>query len=457
MSTPQAKARPQITIIFPELDPGVDYGEMFTKFEFKGMANGGYTIKAILADPSFNILDKLIADDGYFAKARTKPVIIHFQIRWGKKSEATYPKSATKEKQIAYILSLKAKGGGDKGLLEFIAMDPPSWFLNMGDGNGGLYKGTVSDAIKKVVEKYAPGVKLEVGHTIDSKEGKWWMMRQDPKTFLSSLFDWSASVTRHKTQWIFAPDGMDLIIKEQAELKSEQRGFYRYMDGDSHDTIRNWEFLADNALSVAQTKLITQGISAVSGQYLDRITDKDENKVFIKDSRTATKKVAKIKADGGFTKPDGEKPQKVGWSSVSAIPEIHSAGDLGLKYEEYIDGRPRAMWLNLVNALMRVKIECLGHGEWSGCKGLGVDTVFIKWTSAKKASGDNKKFWWMTGNWLVYGFHHRVERGFWFTDLYLARFDHDSIAEKVGGKDTPEPTGVPDSRPLGLPDFDNVA
>ena len=278
MSVPKAKARPQITMIFPELDQNGDHGKMLSKFEFKGMVNGGYTIKGKLVDPNFNILNKLV-DSGYFKNSRTKPVLVRFQIRWGTKEETSFPETATKE-QIAYLISLKATGeqSADNGILEFIAMDPPSWLLNMGDGNGGVYKGRVSDAIKQVVNEYAPGIELQISRTIDSKEGKWWMMRQDPKTFISSLFDWSSSVTKDKTQWIFTPDGNSLVIKEQAELISKQRGFYRFMEQNDHDTIRNWEFLADNALSVVQTKLITQGISAVSGQYLDRITDKDEEK-----------------------------------------------------------------------------------------------------------------------------------------------------------------------------------
>lgn len=437
MSTPKAKARPQITLIFDLPTPGLaeqDVGKMLSNFEFKGMVNGGYVIKGKLVDPNFNILN-LLVDSGYFRETRTRPVPVIFQIRWGTKAETQYPESATKPRQVAYLLSLKAIGeqSADNGLLEFVAMDPPSWFLNMGDGSGGVYTGRVSDAIKQVVGEYAPNVNLDISQTLDSEKGKWWMMRQDPKTFISSLFDWSSSVTRKKTQWVFAPDGFDLVIKEQAELQSKQRGFYRFMEQDDHDTIRNWEFLADNALSVVETKLITQGISAISGQYLDRITDKDEEKVFIKDKRTPNKKIAKIKDDQGFKKPPDSDPQEVGWSAVSTIPEIYSAGDLGLRYEEYLDGRPRAMWLNLVNALMRVKIECLGHGEWSSCEGLGVDTAFIKWTSGKKSGAGDKPFWWMTGNWIVYGYHHRVNRGFWFTDLYLARFDYDAIAQKVGG------------------------
>lgn len=436
MSIPKAIAKPQITLIFafdspiPGLD-GKDVGKMVSNFEFKGMVNGGYVIRGTLVDPNFNILNRLV-DSGYFTETRTKPVSVIFQIRWGNKTETQFPETATKERQIAYLLSLKAAGdSADSGLLEFIAMDPPSWFLNMGDGNGGVYKGRVSDAIKQVVEEYAPKVKLDIGRTIDSEEGKWWMMRQDPKSFISSLFDWSASITQKQTQWVFAPDGFDLVIKEQAQLQSKQRGFYRFLEQEDHDTIRNWEFLADNALSVVESKLITQGLSAVSGQYLDRITDEKEEKVFVKDSRTPNKKIARIKKDQGFTKPSDADPQKVGWTSVTAIPEIYSAGDLGLQYDEYIDGRPRAMWLNLVNALMRVKLECVGHGEWSSCEGLGSDTIFVKWTSGQTDTG-NKPFWWMTGNWLVYGFHHRMNRGFWFTDLYVARFDHDAEAKKVG-------------------------
>lgn len=435
MSVPTAKARPQISIIFDLPTRGLedrDVGKMMSNFEFKGMVNGGYLIRGRLIDPNFNVLNNLV-DSGYFKETRTRPVPVIFQMRWGPKAEAKYPESATRN-QVAFLISLKAIGekSADDGLLEFVAMDPPSWYLNMGDGNGKLYKGRVSDALKQVVSEYAPKIFLDVGRTIDSAEGKWWMMRQDPKSFISSLFDWSASVTQKGTQWIFTPDGFDLTIKEQGQIQSKQRGFYRFLDEEMHDTIRNWEFLADNALSVVQTKLITQGISAISGQYLDRITDQKQEKVFVKDSRTAAKKIARIKPDQGFTKPGDDRPQKVGWSSVTSIPEIYSAGDIGLRYEEYIDGRPRAMWLNMVNALMRVKFECVGHGEWSSCVGLGSDTIFVKWSSGKKREAD-KPFWWMTGNWLVYGFHHRMNRGFWYTDLYAARFDHDAAATKVGG------------------------
>ncbi len=89
------------------------------------------------------------------------------------------------------------------------------------------------------------------------------------------------------------------------------------------------------------------------------------------------------------------------------------------------------MWLNMVNTLLRAKFTVNGHGEWSECRGLGVDTIFVKWTTGKGENGE--RFWWTTGSWLVYGFHHVVDRGKWLTDLYCARFDSDSSSKKVGG------------------------
>ncbi len=167
----------------------------------------------------------------------------------------------------------------------------------------------------------------------------------------------------------------------------------------------------------------------MSGQYLDKVTDQQEQKVFAKDQTTTAKKIAKTTGDQSFTKPPDGEPQQVGWSSVSAIPEIYSAGELGLRYEEYVDGRPRGMWLNMVNNLMRMKLTVLGHGEWSDCLGLGTDTVFIRWVTAPDDTG---KLWFKTGNWLVYGFHHHLSRRRWLTDLFIARFDHDAQGERVG-------------------------
>lgn len=426
--SPSAQAKPQIVIKFHMPGGAVNLGEYYTTFEFKAMINGGYIIKADLYDPHFNLQSKLV-ELGYFQHSRTAPVVVEFQIKWG--PDATVGLDATVN-QFAILLSLKAYGdGSDKANIEFTAMDPPSWYLNMGDGHGGVIKGSVYQAIRKVVQKYAPKIKTEVSKTIDSVHNRWWMMRQDPKTFISSLLDWSSSVTQEKTHWLVASNGYNLVIKEQAKWKSRQRAYYRAYADKKLSNIGEWDLLADNALSVVQTKMTAQGSSAVTGAYLDQVTDARQMKTVVKDSTTPAKQTAKVTNEQSFTKPPDANPPLVGSTAVSCIPEVYSAGDLGVPYQEYIDGRPRAMWLNMMQGLLRVKLSVVGHAIYSDCMGLGVDTVFIRWVSGP--SGDDKENWWMTGNWTIYGFHHRVNRGNWITDIYLCRFDHDTASKKVGG------------------------
>ena len=242
------------------------------------------------------------------------------------------------------------------------------------------------------------------------------------------------SITQRKTQWLIECDGYDLTIKEQGALQSRQRAFYRYLFDSKISTIKNINIRAKNALSIVQTKLITAGLSATSGRYLDKITDSSEKNVFVSDKNTDNKQIARTGDGQTFSKPADGGPTQLGWSQVMAIPEIYSSGDTGLPYENYIDGRPRAIWLNMVNSLLRAKLTVMGHGEWSECRGLGVDTIFVKWTSGKVQDEDTgSKFWWPTGNWLVYGFNHVVTRKAWNTELYCARYDYDSNARVVGG------------------------
>lgn len=407
----------------------LDLGRYFTDFEFKSMMNGGYIIRATLYDAHFNLQSELIRE-GYFKKSRTSPVYVKFQILWNK--ESTYPESATKV-QEAILVAMEADGtASDKANITFVAIDPPSYYLNIGDAAGTVFKGRVDQVIDQIVKKYAPNIKLEISKTTDSDNNKWWMMRQDPMSFIRSFLDWSSSITQNKTQWIIAADGKDLIIREQSLWPSKMRGYYSVLT-EERSTIKDWELLADNALSLVQSKLLSQGVSSISGSYYDRITDKEENKLFVKDKTTSKKKTVKTDQDRSFTKPvDGTSPS-VGWSSITSIPEIYSAGELGLKYDDYIDGRARGMFLNLTNSLLRVKFEVMGHGEFSSGMGLGTDTIYIRWREGSGSTDENHKYWWMTGSWLIYGFHHRVTRSQWMTDLYCARHDYDADSIKVGG------------------------
>ena len=437
-NSPKAKSKPQVSFIVYRGDRGDaeslsgDIGSSLIKLEMQAMANGGYTIRGTFSDSNFNIYDKLIEAD-YFLRARKEPMKIQFQCRWDGRGQAPVPQSATK-KITAFLISMEAlqPKNTDRNDIEFVAIDPPSWYLNAGDASGKCFTGNVGSVMRQVIEEYTPPdrLQLDIATTTDSKEGKWWLMRQDPKSFLSSMFDWSSAVTESKTQWVFAPNNYKLTIKPQGLLPSKQRRYYTYQKLN-HDQINSFRLLTDNALSAVQTKLITQGLSTISGQYLDFQTAKKEVQVF--DGNTDQKKVARVKQGRSFSKPPEGSPPSVGYTSIMSVPEIGSAGDLGLPYKDYIDGRPRAMYLNMVNNLMKAKVSVLGDGEWSSCEGLGVDTIFVDWVKAAKNGNKSKLQHWYTGSWLVYGFYHNITPTNWTTDVYCARFDQDSTAIKVGG------------------------
>lgn len=401
--------------------------------EFRGMVNQGYVVKVELVNSQFSLLSSLV-EDGYFREAQTRPIVMTFQLSSG--SGATYPQSATKL-QKAIIVSVHGSGSvrsGDTDTLTFIAIDPASWFLQMGDCNGGAIRGNIEAVLRTVMQTYAPKIEADIGKSIDSPHNTWWPMRQSPKGFIWSLLEWSSSLTPSRTNWMSMVDGYKLALKEQAAFESRPRAYYRVFVGNNQDTVVAWELMMDNALSLMQTKLVTHGVSATAGAYLDRTTDKNEEFVFVKDSRTTTKVIPKMRPDDSYTKPPEGKPQTVGWTSINSVPEVYSGGELGVDYSQYVDGRARRHWLNLNQGLIKLKLTVVGHGEWSDTFGLGVDTAFVRWQHSKTYAPDGDPWYWVTGTWLVYGFHHRMNMGMWHTDLYLARCAHDSSGKRVGGE-----------------------
>ncbi|MDB4489907.1 hypothetical protein N9045_00175 [bacterium] len=449
-NTPKTQAKPQVSFIVYKGNGGKaeplaeDLGPSLISLEMQAMANGGYTIRGRFSDLNFNIYNQLIENE-YFKFARRQPIKVQFKCKWSNQSEEPdiekgIPGTATKW-IIGYIISMEAVQPelADRNQIEFILIDPPSWYLNVGDASGKCYTGNVGGVIRNVVQDYTPKgpnnepfLKLDISTTRDSQQGKWWMMRQDPKSFLSSLFDWSASLTPTKTQWVFAPDNYDLVIKPQGLFSSKQRRYYSYHRNKANDPIKQVTLLTDNALSSVQTKLITQGLSTISGQYLDYQTS--QRNVEVGDSNTTQKKIARVKKGRAFEKPP-KGGDSVGYTSVMTIPEVGSAGDMGLPYKDYIDGRPRSMYLNLVNNLMKAKVTVVGDGEWTGCKGLGIDTIFLDWVRANRSgeNDDGSLRYWYTGSWLVYGYCHKISHKSWTTDIYCARYDQDSESVKVGG------------------------
>lgn len=400
------------------IEDGDNLGGYLHKFQWRSLINGGYSIYASFVDPHLAKFQD-IANEKYLKDARKKPTKVKWKIKWrvGSGNQET-------DERTAYMTDLDAmtpEGGLTSGFFQFIAIDPPTWFLNWGDTEGKVYKGKVSDVIKKVVQDYAPGISINVSETLDNSQNKWWMMRQDPKSFIMSLVDWSSSVTNQKTQWIVASVDEKIIIKEQAELPSGTFGDYMVnSNSPGAQNIISWQMLENNYLSNLQTVLGTAGISAVSGLYCDKDNNITKDKVKINDKRTGNKLNTNLKQDQSFTKPTEEDR---GWTQIMAVPE-HNAGDIGVKYQDYIDGRARTMFLNMLEGLNRIKLKVLGNHKVHDSSNLGGYTVNLTWIDVAGAPYSGN------GKWLCYGFEHTVMPGLWTTDLYLNRLDHDSAAQK---------------------------
>jgi hypothetical protein len=430
-----------------------DWGRFFSSCRFKGTMNGGYIVKLTLVDPEFAMLPRLIRLS-YFQQVRKKPVIMAFRIfrqpgvNNGRGSLETDNRQKSTREQHAILFDMSVIGSGSTvSRVEFVGVDPASWYLNVGEASGEAITGNVGQAIEKTLERYTAnsGLRYKVTKTRDAKTNKWYLMRQDPKTFISSLLEWSASLTPQQTHWLISMDGKPdggphIAIQEQAEYESKQRGYYSYNGiGPSFiSTIKDWSIINNNALSVAEAKLVTQGVAMTSGIYFDRTTDKDQRFVYVTEQTTKNKRVARAKEWMSTSKPPSGVNAgfpDIGITSIASIPEVYSALDIGLNYNEYIDGRARSIWLNMLNSLMRMQVRVLGHGEWYHTFGLGVDTVLLNWTKEPTKS-EPDPFYFAAGNWLVTGFEHHVTRKQWYTDLMVARWDYDSDAVFVPQDET---------------------
>ncbi len=419
---------------------GKDIGRLFVKFEWKAMVNAGYIIRVKLSDTDYQLLYK-VATDHYLELGRKEPTEVIFEL--------IHPGITGENKQTgkyrAYITDLDASGINKSGFLEFIAVDPPSYWLNAGACSGKVYTGKVSTVIQKVLEDWFKtpnkgGGRIEVSDTTDSEQNKWWMMRQDPKTFIHSLTDWSSRLSKDKTNWMISSDGFvddgapTIFVKEQSKKKPINIGTLSFnARSPSANDVFKFEFLADNFISVFQKQLITQGLSSVSERFMDRQNDVKKEIVHVFDDNTENKWKTDIDKTKGFTKPDDipgavEKPHE--WSTaVWMVPE-HNAGDVGLSYDKYIDGRARQQFLDMLPLVMRLKLRCTGIAkrQLNNAHNLGVSFVKVVWL---RPAPDYGKYF-LADDWLVYGFHHIATLGHWHTDVYAQRPDWSANAKIVG-------------------------
>lgn len=440
-------------------DAGFDVGMWMQRFEWKSMLNGGYIIRAKVYDPQFQILDSVIEGGKKLLATGRQPdklTLVEFKLIW-----ATQPTMETKTR-VALISDLHARGDDTfNGVFEFIAIDPISYFINSGDASGAAYTGKIGGkggVIDKVLKDYVPpqigGYSTDfVVDETDDKESTYWMMRQDPKTFIASLLDWSCPFTKHKTAWVVA-NGQDDDKKVSIEIKEawtskldyprpisgDDGPFVLFYSGGGTRDILKWEVLTDSFISALNIKILTSGLSAVSGEYFDKITDKDkEQYVYIKDENTSNKTNPKTTEKQSFTKPKSENgtvagsgiprpPSKRGWTHIIAVPEVGSASDIGHKYSRYIDGRARQKYMEMLNMLFRIRVTARGQPRLFDSTELGRAKATLRWQGTDEKSGGGKVRF-LDGDWLVYGWHHILVRdASWTTDVYMARLDFDSAS-----------------------------
>jgi len=439
-------------IYSPDRPDVEDIGDLFTDFEWVSFINGGYSIRVRVIDTLYKRLHKL-ATTFYLDKSRSIPIPITFQLIWGNVDSDEY---ATPE-FTAYITKIHAHGIPNTGYIEFTAVDPPSFVLSH-VSSGLAYTGNVSSVIRNVIKNAndavfaeapidpatneKPKIAYEVSDTNDDKNGIWYQMRQSSALFIKSLLEWSSSITNDKSQWIVSSGQKRsnknkdisypaIFIKQWAELKDNLNSDQALIGTLSFNSaspgandIIDFQFIGDNFIGVTQSRLTTGGISTTSGLYIDpQYEEKNIKKAQVDDARTPKKLNVDVDKSKSYTKPS-ENQLDIRSSNIIAIPELNG-GEMGIKYQDYIDGRARNQYHKTVGSLMRIRLTVNGWYKIWDSTTLGASVVSISWKD------NDEQDYFLSGDWILYGFKHRMSRENWVTDLYLSRIDHDAEAEIV--------------------------
>lgn len=395
--------------------------------ELKGFVNSGYAIRVQLSNADFRLLTILTGQNSdYFYKCRQIPIRII--IKFSQSPNATYPQGMTRDIE-GYLLALYSHGEHQNDLVEFIAIDPVNFALRAGDADGKAYKGNVSDVIKQIINKYAPNAKLELeDQTNDSKYNVWWTFRRSPREMLSHLITIASSLSPNKTPWIIGVYNNTIKIGPQNSKQSKNVGFYTKISREERGEIESWKSILNTSIGQETMGLITAGVSATTGKYLDQITHKDAT---INEWNTDKKLITKTHTRDlrSPIKPyDTFNAGIYGRSYVESHPEYHNGGESGLDYSNYYDSYARTKFIRNTYKLLTIDLKVHGHGIYDNTLGLGIDTVFIDWTDLLYPDSS----YYFHGSWLVYGFKHTwTMNGRWFTELNLARTDDNALGVKV--------------------------
>lgn len=405
------------------------------RMEWTSFVNSGYMVTIELNDQNHMTLKKLVEGDGenptlkFLKDARRKPLPVYFSFDKAG-GASTNPDKKKSKGHLAYVTDMQGHGFGQDARLIIKAIDPPSFRLNAGVASAKVYKGKLGGeegVIAQVVKEYAPDITAKVSKTNDNKSNKFAMMRMDPKTFIGSLLDWSASTSDDRSRWIVSSKDTVINIKKESDLEGQHLGIYSVALAKSPGPrdVEWWNVNLNNILSSYQTEITTGGISATSGIYIDATIDS----AVVKDENTENKRNVKEGPDRAFAKPGSSEnwPLGVPRTFVMSVPE-HNAGDVGIDYKDYIDGRARQTFMSMLNMVMRINVEIIGEENANSSELLGVSTCTLTW---EDVSGESNKNYFLSGNWIVYGFNHYYTKstGRWTTKLYLYRIDYDAKAK----------------------------
>lgn len=431
----QATATPDVEFYVPAIFNDDDIGRMCSHVMLRSSLNAGQRARITLKDPHFTILHEGIIK--YFDQGQAAaPVQCKLVLKWQDSSRNL----RTNELWLAITYMDGTNINEPDCFLVFEAMDNPTYVLQCGDAGGYCYEGNISQVIRDVVEKYGRGyVSADVRvETKDDKYNKWWQYRMPPLSFISSLLAWSPPLG-HDSRWIIYPDNMQLVVTDQHSMDSLHRSTY-YWGGHNeikgHGDILSWRVIYDGSIYGTNAACVTHGLSAVSGAYYDRITDKEKREiVFAFDDILPNKFFPKVRSEAAFKKGPTDDPLTVGsligWTSVPSVPEL-SAGDLGIRYRDYLKGWAESIWLKANETMTILELKLYGHHIWMEAEGLGVDTIDIVMKTAKKDSLGRRPPYFLQGNWMVAGYQHEMTRGEWYTTLYCFRLQHDADGTERG-------------------------
>lgn len=406
---------------------GVEIGSYCDKFEWVCFVNCGQRIVAsfndyyqnCLREESIkNLLSKSKTFDGVDIEVRLWQ---HSGRKKGKKTEIRKFKVLT--------LNSNLIGSLTKATLDLVCVDNSSWYLNRGKCTGKAYKGNISTAIKEIINEHASGVSADIQETKDDKNNIWWDMRLDPKTLISSLIEWSSSITNNETPLIVHSQDDEFKCREWSSLeptKNDGKKFYIASKRGNPKEINNTctlKILSNNLLSPTATRLYTGGISATTGLYIDKDNDDlDDRHKFADDELTGSKLMPKVNSDQSYSKPDGDEG-----TFIMPVPE-HNNGDVGIKYQDYCVGRARDWFIRTIYTSLRVKVTVEpGDTDFDSIYGCGRDKIILE------VIKPDYKPYYINGNWLLYGFRHIYTKNpiNWKTELLLSRLDHDSSGNPI--------------------------